>query len=114
MPRTFLVGQAFYARINFRDMEAPAYDRPYLVVGVDDGYIEILNVSSVVGKEWKLAMPTNLEIINYDPPFPKRTFVKLDSLQRVPISSLGNVSFFRKGAKLDANELAKIMKSIIR
>lgn len=114
MAQTFLVGQAFYARINFLDKEAPAYDRPYLIVGVDDGYIEILNVSSVLGKEWKLAMPTNLEIMNYDPPFPKRTFVKLDSLQRVPISSLGNVSFSRKGARLDAAELAKIIQSIIR
>lgn len=114
MAQMFCVGQAFCGRIRFVDGEFPKYDRLYLVVGVDNGYIDILNVSSVIGKEWKLAIPSNMEIINYDPPFPQRTFVKLDSLQRVSINSLGNVNFSRHGATLNLSELEKIQTSIIK
>lgn len=91
MPQSFVVGQAFWGKIRFPDGEFPAYERPYLIVGIDDEYIEILTVSSVAGKEWELTLPTNKEIFKYDPPFPRRTFVKLDSLQRVHISDLATV-----------------------
>ncbi len=91
MPQSFAAGQAFWGRIPFADDRVPSYERPYLIVGIDGEYIEILTVSSVAGKEWKLTFPTNREIFKYDPPFPKRTFVKLDSLQRVHISALENV-----------------------
>ena len=76
--------------------------------------IELLTVSSIAGKEWKLTLPTNREIVNYDPPFPKRTFVKLDSLQRTHISNLSNVSMARGGKTLDAAELSEIISAIIR
>lgn len=112
MPHTFIAGQAFWGRIRFRDGEFPQYDRPYLVVGVDGEYLKILTASSVVGKEWKLTLPTNKEISKYDPPFPKRTFVKLDSLQRVHISDLSNISMSRGGRTLDAAELSKIINAI--
>ncbi len=112
MPHVFIVGQAFWGRVRFRDGEFPQYDRPYLIVGVDEDYLEILTVSSVAGKEWKLTLPTNKELINYDPPFPKRTFVKLDSLQRVHISDLSNVSIAKGGRTLDATELSDIINII--
>lgn len=114
MPQSFVAGQAFWGRIKFPDGATPAYDRPYLVVGTDGEYIEILTVSSVAGKEWKLTLPTNREIINYNPPFPKRTFVKLDSVQKVHISNLENVRIATKGMKLDGTELLDIINSIIR
>lgn len=114
MSQTFTVGQAFLGRIRFPDGGVPQYDRPYLVVGVEGQYIEILTVSSVAGKEWKLTLPTNKEISNYDPPFPKRSFVKLDSLQRVHVSLLMNVNMSRGGQTLDGKELSEIIDSIIR
>ncbi len=114
MPQTFIAGQAFWGRIRFPDGNLPAYDRPYLVVGVDGDYVEILTVSSVTGKEWKLSIPTNREIINYDPPFPKRTFVKLDSLQKVHINDLSNVMIAKKGRTLDTAELSEIINAVIR
>ncbi|MCM1048953.1 MAG: hypothetical protein NC433_11080 [Clostridiales bacterium] len=114
MPQSFVVGQAFWGKVQFPDGTFPAYDRPYLVVGIDGDYIEILTVSSVAGKEWKLTFPFNREISNYNPPFPKRTFVKLDSLQRVHINNLLNVSIAKNGKTLDAVELSEIIKSIIR
>lgn len=114
MPQSFVVGQAFWGKIRFPDGEFPAYERPYLIVGIDGEYIEILTVSSVAGKEWKLTLPTNREIFKYDPPFPRRTFVKLDSLQRVHISDLANVRIAKSGMTLDETELSEIIKSVIR
>lgn len=114
MSQSFVAGQAFWGKIRFPDGEFPAYDRPYLIVDVDGEYIELLTVSSIAGKEWKLTLPTNREIFNYDPPFPKRTFVKLDSLQRTHISNLSDVSMARGGKTLDAAELSEIISAIIR
>ncbi len=112
MPQSFIAGQAFWGKIRFPDGEFPAYDRPYLIVGVDGDYIEILTASSVAGKEWKLTLPFNREIVNYNPPFPRRTFVKLDSLQRVHITDLSNVNIAKNGRTLDAVELSEILKAI--
>lgn len=114
MNQKLVAGQAFWGRVRFPDGEFPAYDRPYLVVGADGDCIEILTVSSVVGKEWKLAFPANREIMKYDPPFPKRTFVKLDSLQKVHMSDLSNVNLARGGRTLDATELSDIIEAVIR
>ncbi len=114
MPQSFTAGQAFWGKLRFPDGEIPAYERPYLIVGTEGEYIEILTVSSVVGKEWKLTLPTNREIFKYDPPFPRRTFVKLDSLQKVHISDLTGVRIAKSGKTLDAEELAEIIQAIIR
>lgn len=114
MPQSFIVGQAFWGKIQFPDGEFPAYERPYLVVGTEGEYIEILTVSSVAGKEWKLTLPTNREISKYDPPFPRRTFVKLDSLQKVHISDLASVRLAKGGKTLDEAEISEIIKMIIR
>lgn len=114
MSHPFAVGQALWGKIPFQDGTFPAYDRPYLVVGIDGDYIEILTVSSVAGKEWKLTLPFNKEIFNYNPPFPRRTFVKLDSLQKVHITNLSNINIAKNGKTLDAVELSEIIKAIIR
>ena len=113
MPQSLVAGQAFWGRVQFPDGECPAYDRPYLVVGIDGEYVEILTVSSIAGKEWKLTLPTNREIVKYNPPFPKRTFVKLDSLQKVHISDLSNVRLAQSGRTLDGVELEEIINAII-
>lgn len=112
MPQSFVIGQAFWGKIRFPDGAFPAYERPYLVVGVSGEYIKILTVSSVVGKEWKLAIPTNIEIINHDPPFPQRSFVKLDSLQEIHKSDLADVRLSRGGKTLNKEELLKIIEKI--
>lgn len=114
MSKSFVAGQAIWGKITFPDGEFPEYERPYLVVKEEGEYVELLTVSSVAGKEWKLTLPNNREISNYNPPFPKRSFVKLDSLQRVHISDLTNVRIAANGATLDEKELSEIIQAIIR
>lgn len=105
---SFIEGQGVLGKIRFVDGELPAYDRTYLVVTVENEYIEVLNVSSIRGKERKLAFPTNERLKLYNPPFVMPSFVKLDSLIRVESSGWGNLHVLNSGRTLDGAELARI------
>ena len=104
----FIEGQGVWGKIRFADGEFPAYDRPYLVVTVEKNFIEVLNVSSIKGKERKLAFSTNERLRSYNPPFVKPSFVKLDSLTRVESSDWGNLQVLNSGKVLSETELARI------
>ncbi|MFW5555775.1 MAG: hypothetical protein ACOCN3_12550 [Roseburia inulinivorans] len=105
---SFIEGQGILGKIRFVDGEFPAYDRTYLIVTAEPDYIEVLNVSSIRGKERKLAFPTNERLRVFRPPFLMPSFVKLDSLTRVERSDWGNLQVLGSGKPLDANELARI------
>lgn len=105
---SFIEGQGILGKIRFVDGEFPAYDRTYLVVTVKEDYIEVLNVSSIRGKERKLAFPTNERLRTYNPPFLMPSFVKLDSLTRVESSDWDKLQVLNSGRSLDGTELARI------
>lgn len=104
----FIEGHGILGRIRFVDGTMPDYDRTYLVVTVANDYIEVLNVSSIRGKERKLAFPTNERLRSYNPPFVMPSFVKLDSLTKVFKSDWENLQILNNGRTLDSNELARI------
>lgn len=108
------IGQGVLGRIPFKDGEIPRYDRTYLVVGIDSTNIELLNVSSVIGKEHKLLFPHNKLIVNFNPPFVKSSFVKLDSLTDVPLSMSSSLRILHNGDCLDSTELQSIIDNIVR
>ena len=108
----FQAGQGIYGRIRFTDGTLPDYDRAYLVVTVSNDRIGVLNVSSVAGKESKLLYPTNKLINKYFPPFPKRSFVKLDSLVYVSVSEMSNIRTLSNGDLMDPAELNSILKEL--
>jgi len=110
----FLEGQGILGKIPFRDGEIPKYDRTYLIVSVAADYIEVLNVSSIQGKERKLAYSTNERLRVYCPPFLKASFVKLDSLTVVPSSEWSTLKVLNNGRQLDSMELARIKAKIQR
>ena len=105
-------GQAILIQIRFKDGDTPQYKRPYLVTKVyPNNQVDLLVASSIEGKEHKLSYKTNHEIVNYNPPFKKPTFVKLDSLQRVNCSSI----IFHElsgGSCLAGTELDKILQKL--
>ena len=111
---TFVIGQGILGKIRFNDGEIPSYKRTYLIVGTHANYIEVLNVSSTQGKEHKLLFKSNWKIINYYPPFQKPSFVKLDSLTKVPTKYYQNLIVLAQGQTLDKNKLQDIIKNIIR
>lgn len=104
----FIEGQGVLGKIRFLDGEFPAYDRTYLVITVKADYIEVLNVSSIRGKERKLAFSTNERLKLYNPPFLVPSFVKLDSLTRVNSSDWESLRILNSGNTLDGAELARI------
>jgi hypothetical protein len=104
----FIEGQGIFGKVAFVDGTEPSYDRPYLIVGVYEEYIEVLNVSSIRGKEKKLAFPTNERLRVFRPPFIKPSFVKLDSLTKVPKSDWPKLTLLDNGNTLDATELNRI------
>lgn len=101
-------GQGVLGKIRFVDGKYPAYDRTYLIVAVEKEYIEVLNVSSIRGKERKLAFPSNERLLLYNPPFLKPSFVKLDSLTKVDKSDWKNLKTLHAGKPLDQTELKRI------
>ena len=107
---SFMVGQGVLGKIRFVDGEFPAYDRTYLVITAETDYIEVLNVSSIKGKERKLAFPTNERLHSYNPSFMRPSFVKLDSLTRVERANWGELKVLHSGETLDGSELARIKK----
>lgn len=109
---SFSVGQGVLGQITFRDGANPNYPRTYLVVGVYVDYIEVLNVSSTQGKEHKLLYKDNEEIKNYNPPFRKPSFVKLDSLTRVNKIDWRGLKILCNGQCLEQAELNKIISMI--
>lgn len=104
----FVEGQGILGKIKFVDGTMPRYARTYLIVDVRESYIEVLNVSSIKGKERKLAFSTNKRIKMYNPPFLKPSFVKLDSLVRVNESELEDIILLNNGRTLEGNELKRI------
>lgn len=106
----FVEGHGILGRIRFVDGEMPQYDRTYLVVSVTSDYIDVLNVSSIRGKESKLAYPTNERLRVYNPPFMKPSFVKMDSLTRVLKEDWTDLTILNGGRTLDASELERIKR----
>ena len=111
----FQAGQGILGKIPFKDGQYPRYARTYLVVKVTTTHLSVLNVSSVVGKEHKLLFSTNRQIVKYNPPFSKGSFVKLDSLVTIPLSDCKSygVHLLQGGLCLDAAELSSIISSIV-
>ena len=108
----FSAGHGILGKIRFKDGKMPAYDRTYLVVAVGADYLEVVNVSSIKGKERKLLFPSNEPLKKYKPPFMVPSFVKLDSLVRVQFSDCVNLQILHKGQKLDSGELNRIIAKI--
>lgn len=104
-------GHIVKGKLPFRDGKMPLYSRPYLIVKIDCDTVDLLNISSTDGKEWKLAMKSNMAIVNYDPPLNKPSFVKLDSRITVPLEKVCNLKLWGS-QPLCESELGKIINAL--
>jgi|HigsolmetaAR204D_1030405.scaffolds.fasta_scaffold22917_2 hypothetical protein len=78
MPIT--AGNGLLLKAIYADGTECSEPRTFLVIETSDKFIRALNVSSIKGKEHKLALPSNERILKYSPPFKRDSFVKLDAL----------------------------------
>lgn len=107
-------GKGLLLRIPYADGEPADKQRPFLVINVQNRFIEMLNVSSVKGKERELLWPSNKLIMKYYPPFCAPSFVKLDSLYEIELFEELNYLVLEGGKLLDQQELEMIKESFIR
>ncbi len=106
-----IIGQCILARLNYIDGKGTPKKRPYLVVGVSGNKIKVLTVSSTEGKEHKLAFKSNYRLKNFNPPFVKDSFVKLDSLQELDLDKI-KYSIGNNGKVLNEYDLNEILNRL--
>ena len=69
----------------------------------------LLNISSVAGKERKVLFDSNYLIKQYNPPFLKPSFAKLDAIYKVEVCSLLSKFILCEGNRLNNDEMAKLL-----
>lgn len=109
---SFKVGQCVHGKIAFQNGQLPTYPRFYLIIEVSPDGATLLNVSSVLGKEHKLTFKTNYNLQIYNPPFPKPTFVKLDSLTYLNQQELNKLKLKSDGKCLNESDFQNIIESL--
>ncbi|MDD2586797.1 MAG: hypothetical protein PHT79_09735 [Syntrophomonadaceae bacterium] len=102
-------GHGLLLKIPFiADRTVPPSKRTFLVISTNKNNITMLNVSSVKGKERKLAFPSNVLLNNYNPPFNRPSFVKLDEIYDLEFYADLDKSVLNHGYTLDGEELKRI------
>lgn len=110
------VGQVISAKIRFNNagLKSPA-NHPYLIVGIDLELrtVEIAQIDSLKGKEYKAAMRSN-KVIYCDEPIEtvidKDSYVQLDNTFRVELYD-GLSKYRRQTDKLSEDKLKDVLKS---
>lgn len=105
------VGQGLLLSLNFADGGQCTAKRTFLVIKVLDKEIHLLNISSIQGKEHKLAFPSNEKICKYRPPFMKKSFCKLDALYIIPNESIINSYVLADGRAMHPDEISRIIQA---
>lgn len=108
----FKIGQVLLGKLPYQDGEVPNYLRPYLIVEIGDNDIGVLIISSSEGKEHKLLFKSNYSIKIYNPPLLKPSFVKLDSLQKISISTANKMKLLDNGKSLNEEDVKTILLKI--
>ncbi len=110
------VGQVIVAKIRFNNSGLKSSARhPYLIVGIDEGLrtIEIAQLDSLEGKEYKAAMKSN-KVIYCDEPIEtvidKDSYIQLDNTFLVEL--YGDLTRYRRQIdKLSEDKLNDVLKS---
>ena len=111
---TYKEGQALWGQVSFSNGQAPAYNRPYLIVTVLTDKIGIVDISTVQGKEKKLLYKTNYHISQYNPPLFKDSFAKLDSYRLIPLYTANRLKVMDGGKTLNQSDLTAIKNKILK
>lgn len=102
-------GIGLYLKLPYADGGTANKYRPYLVIDFHKNTIDMLNISSVRGKEKKLLYPSNELLDVYNPPFCRPSFVKLDGLYKMEYFEDLKYCMLANGRKLNEGELSRII-----
>lgn len=110
------VGQVLSLRIRFNNTGALSIIKhPYLIVAIDDALnvVELAQLDSLSGKEFKAAFRSNKTIFNSDPietVIDKDSYIQLDNTIKVENCS-ELLSYRRQEDKLSENKLADVLQA---
>lgn len=110
------VGQVITAKIRFNNSGLKSSAKhPYLIVGIDEGLgtVEIAQIDSLEGKEYKAAMRCN-KVVYCDSPFEtvidKDSYIQLDNVFLVEFYG-GLTEYRRQTDKLSEKKLNDVLKA---
>lgn len=110
------VGQVLSLVIRFNNTgQIAKVKHPYLIVGVDLelNTVELAQLDSLVGKEYKAAMKSN-KVIYCDDPFEtvidKDSYIQMDNTFRIEFYN-GLEKYRRQADKLSANKLNEVLQA---
>lgn len=111
---SLVVGQVLALRIRFNNTGTiSATKHPYLIISIDNEneYVEIAQIDSLVGKEYKAAFRGNKAIFNSNPQetvIDKDSFIQLDNTIRIELCpELEN--YRRQTDTLSAAKLSEVL-----
>lgn len=104
------VGQGLLLSLDFADGGLCNYKRTFLIIEVLEKEVFLLNISSLEGKERKLAFPSNERLYRYRPPFMRKSFFKMDALYIIPNSHIVANYLLADGRCMHPNELSEVVR----
>lgn len=107
-------GHVLVLKLPFADGAPCIKPRTFLVIDNNDSTLDLLNVSSTIGKERKLLFPSNKRIEVYNPPLDYPSFVKLDSLYTIEYFEDLHKSIYKRRPPLDSNELSGLTDEYLK
>lgn len=108
------IGQVLSLRIRFNNSGVISQTKhPYLIVGIDEdlGVVEIAQLDSLKGKEYKAAFLCNKAILNQDPietVIDRDSFIQMDNLFRIE-NCPELVAYRRQEDKLSGAKLQEVI-----
>lgn len=102
-------GQGLLLSLDFADGGLCKAQRTFLIIEVTDKKVRLLNVSSIEGKERKLAFSSNEKINKYRPPFMKKSFCKMDAVYIIPNNPIIDSYILAEGRSMHPEELSRIL-----
>lgn len=103
------IGYGHLLCLPYADNGVISKPRTFLSIKEENGYLHLLNVSSVKGKEHQLFYDSNVEIQKYNPPFKLKSMAKLNALYKVELCPELNRRIVCRRQTLDSGELQRII-----
>lgn len=103
-------GQGILLKLDYADGGLADKARTFLIISINEGKVNLLNISSIQGKLHKLMYPANKKILKYKPPFIKPSFVKLDAEYIIDNNQELESFILCQGRAMEQDELSAIIK----
>ncbi|WP_101844202.1 hypothetical protein [Halobacillus sp. Marseille-P3879] len=105
-----IAGHALVLSLPFANGTPCNYKRPFLVIeNYNNSSLDLLNVSSIRGKERKLLFPSNERINNFNPPLDAPSFIKMDELYTIDYFEDLHKSIYKRRSPIDSSELSRLV-----